>query len=366
MLPSSSSPYRALSLSGLAMMMIMAVMLVSQTVEATTRSEEAINPSGDDRMVVDNPSASSMLVTSAITILVILLSVFVISTYKVYKSYLKVKDIPGCWQYFFSPVKIPFFAPYFYMGNTEETIKLVKQFGDKETKIVRISMVDRNTIFIVHPDMLKEYFLTKANTFEKPEFVYQMFNVYGENILSALNTESWKKHFRVCSPAFSSKNLEYMCKVATQSSELLFQRWDKGIKENKPFILPLGNFSDVTLDILGKAAFGVDFGVFSTDAEGTKLREAMENVINYGVIVRRFVGDKSIFYPLINKILGLDKAIKFCGDKLDEIIKQRKEIIKKDGIDNVTQDILSLLVEANMLEKLLTDDELKSNAFIMS
>ena len=290
----------------------------------------------------------------------------------VYKNWSKVKHIPGAYQFIFSFWRIPFLAPYIYFGNVKEFEPLMNNFGDTETKTFRISTMHENTVFISDPAMLKEFYLTKANNFEKPTKVYEMFNHFGENILSALNTESWRKHHRVCAPAFSSTNLEYMCEVAANSSDLLFKRWNESIQKHDCHMVTHNDFSNVTADVIGKAGFNIDFAIFSEDEEGRKFRHSMEVIINQAIVLRRFISNP-FFSNLITRITGMDKSIKHCSSRLDEIINERTTTIEKrmekqiagEDDDERMRDILSLLVEANCVEKVLSIGELKSNALIM-
>ena len=43
--------------------------------------------------------------------------VLVYAHLKIYQQYLKCKQIPGTFQFTFSPFRIPYFAPYLYFGN---------------------------------------------------------------------------------------------------------------------------------------------------------------------------------------------------------------------------------------------------------
>jgi len=90
-----------------------------------------------------------------------------------------------------------------------------------------------------------------------------VFNLFGENILSILdaNSDKWRRHHKICSPAFASQNLAFICQVAGQSIDLLFKtRWEKNIKEHSHngkivtgyrMMDPKVDFSDITLDVLG-------------------------------------------------------------------------------------------------------------------
>ena len=78
---------------------------------------------------------------------------------------------------------------------------------------------------------------------------------------------AWRRHHRVCAPAFSTADLEYMCEVAANSSDLLFRKWNGLIELHNSFVLEDGDFSDVTADVLGKAGFNLDFAIFSKDEE---------------------------------------------------------------------------------------------------
>ena len=79
------------------------------------------------------------------------------------------------------------------------------------------------------------------------------------NILSAEDGVEWKRHHRVCAPAFSTANLQCMCVAAVRSTDLLVEsKWEEMLRRDKEgFRLDLNDFSDVTLDVIGKAGFGV-------------------------------------------------------------------------------------------------------------
>ena len=171
---------------------------------------------------------------------------FIVASYGVYSQANKLKMIPGVSQYFFSPFYIPFFAPYAYMGNSKHVPEFIEKYGDKN-KTFRLSFIDRSALWISDPKLLKEFFITKATHFDKPKFVYEMMNIFGENILTAMNNDTWKKHFRICSPAFVPKNLEYTCRVATKTCDLMFKNWNRKIEKNGNMQLTVGDYSDITL-----------------------------------------------------------------------------------------------------------------------
>jgi len=276
-----------------------------------------------------------------------------------FRNYQRVKCIPGFTTFFYSP----------FYGNEHDMKQLLEKYGDPETKTMRMSMINGNDVLISDPAMLKEYFL-KPNSFCKSN-IHNMFNVFGENILSALNTQAWKRHHKVCAPAFSSTNLEYMCSVAVNSSELLFEKWDSSIKKDGTYLLEEEDFSNVTVDVIGKAGFNLDFGLFSHNEEGIQFRKATEHVMSVGFPLRRFFSRLPFLYHSFAWLTGADKSIHICSSMLDNIIKKRtcevQERIAKSLTEDVERkrDILSLLVESNCFEKVLTDQELKSNALVM-
>ena len=117
---------------------------------------------------------------------------------------------------------------------------------------MRMTMMSKTTVHVSDHNMLREMLVTKAANFQKPKEAYETLNIFGESILTALNQESWKKHHKICSPGFSPRNLNYMCKVAVQTCDLMFERWNKQLESEKEMVLNVGNYSDITLDILGK------------------------------------------------------------------------------------------------------------------
>lgn len=94
----------------------------------------------------------------------------------------------------------------------------------------------------------------------------------------------------------------------------------------------------------------------------------MDLMMAKGLLMRRFLKADSFLYNLIGKFTGVIEAIEYCGNTLDKIINERREAVKQrisGANDDEYSDILSLLVEANVLENLLTDGEVKSNSMIM-
>jgi len=117
------------------------------------------------------------------------------------------------------------------------------------------------------------------------------------------------------------------------------------------------------------AGFGTSFSIFvredrqnETTKEGEILRKALENVLGVGLIVRLFTMDYPWVESLVSSILGVNKIVKTVSDSLDNIIEERKKIFENDPerADELN-DLISLMIKANIQNKVLTNDEIKSN-----
>lgn len=223
----------------------------------------SIIAAASESVTVDQPleESSSLLSQLLLALLAIIATLIIIATVKVLQMRQKIKHIPGTWQYFYSLFRIPFIAPYLYFGPTDKMLELMDKIGDSETKTTSLSMINENSVWISDKDMIKELTITKASDFEKPKDFFDAINIFGEN-LASVQSENWKRHFKVCNPGFSPKNLEYVCKVAAQSSDLLFNEWKKVIEKDGKVVLQVTDYSDLTLDVLGKAGFGKFYNEF--------------------------------------------------------------------------------------------------------
>ncbi|KAL9655480.1 hypothetical protein ABK040_011873 [Willaertia magna] len=304
----------------------------------------------------------------------IIIATILLITFILFKNYLKWKHIPGIWQITVAPFRIPLLAPHLFVGDQQYRETVIRKYGDPETNTLRVITCHGGGILFSDPKLLKEIYITKGSFFDKPMIEYEAFNIFGVNILSALDNETWKKHHKVCAPAFSIKNLEHVCETAVKSMDLLMERKWKvqlekksiKVKGKEGFELDLGDYSDVTLDVLGKAGFGIDLSIFTDDTEGRKFRVALETFVSLGVIVRRFLFSYPWLLNIVERVLGLSEKNKLVSDRLDEIIERKQKELKNEGVMD-SNDLLSLLVEANNQEKgLLSQQEIKSNAAVFA
>ncbi|KAG2370580.1 hypothetical protein C9374_000378 [Naegleria lovaniensis] len=141
--------------------------------------------------------------------------------------------------------------------------------------------------------MLKEVRSKKQHLFNKDDKL-KVIEIFGESILSAPDTERWKKRHRVLSAAFSRGNLEFMCKVAVKTTDQLIKtKWE-----------------------------------------------------------------------ILLQCSGAQQNVQYWSDTLDEFIVERKKKIEK-GEEISQQDLLSLMVKANIENNDLTTDHVKSNALLL-
>ena len=99
-------------------------------------------------------------------------------------------------------------------------------------------------------------------------------------------------------------------------------------------------------------------------SEGRQFRMALNKMIKYDFYIRFFFRNE-ILRSIISRLTGNEAAFHIMNKKLDAIIKERKEMFTSDP-DVQLNDLLSQLVKANMHDKVLDQDELKSNAYIFT
>ncbi|KAL9645353.1 hypothetical protein ABK040_002552 [Willaertia magna] len=138
--------------------------------------------------------------------------------------------------------------------------------------------------------------------------------------------------------------------------------------------------TDITLDIIGKVGFNYDFGIYNDNNEfiqsGFKdhhlnskyhhsFREALYLTINRIILIKLLMPINYSFIEIpVLKLFGVYNAYLDLSNYLDELIEKRKYQNKNDDISD---DILSLMVNSNESNELkeedkLTNEELKANA----
>jgi cytochrome P450 len=268
------------------------------------------------------------------TILSAILSIIVVYfSYKFIQHLIavsKVSHIPGTVQLFpFSPFRIPILAPYSYHGNHNEIYKVMQQKQGKR-RIIKSVQGSRINVMITGHEDLKQVLLKNVDIMKKPKVIYHGLDLLGENILSIIDQGVWKQHHALCSPVFSTSHLSYMADISVDSMDLLIQRWNKKLEQEKKNSIVINgehDMTDVTLDIIGKAGFGTDLNIwtektwYDRNKYTYSFREALDKTVMKGILVRGQLPDWTQFvFPDVNRaIADVDKYM----DELMENYKSR-------------------------------------------
>lgn len=228
------------------------------------------------------------------------------------------------------------------------------------------------TFFFVrtsNPKDIKQVVIAKSAKLSKPRINYEPLSIYGNNIVSTLKNSEWKIHRQIANPAFDESHLIYMANICVESINLLQQRWDKLIEQDNEITVDLfKEFSELTLDIIGKTGFGYDLKVLTSEKlvltgnHKMSFKEALEMTIKEALEMRLIVPEFLRLRAFFSKTF---QAIDEVKQYILEIIDSRL----KDSESNQYHDLLSMLLKTNEAtsdSKLkLSVDELISNAWVV-
>ena len=292
------------------------------------------------------------------------------------KNIEKAKSIPGFWQVLNDFIfRIPILAPYIAHGDSNQRmLQMARDEMDRQRKegketgrvIFRVSSAFRNNICVCDRLTCKEILTKEGANFVRPiEEFFLPFNIFGVNsssLVSAHDGEEARRHHRVLAPGFSTSTMQYMSEVCGESVDLLRKhKWDQLLEEDKSFILDVGDVSVITLDVFGKAGMSMDLGLFN-ESEGKQFRVSLMKVVGLDYIIRYFLGTETWARKFVATALGVESHLAYVSEKLEDIIEQRQKQIENDPAREFN-DILSLVVKANINDKLLDNNELKAEVY---
>lgn len=274
----------------------------------------------------------------------------------------KQKHIPGVSQLLpMMPLYIPFLAPYMYVGSYRTIVKLGQEkFGDKP--LFRITLFRSTLVVLNNLEDTKHVYLKNASNYEKPDG-YDSLRIYGENIVSIPGGDVHRRHRKIVEPAFKESNLRELVDISNRSTDMLLKRCER----NENILEVNKDLTDVTMDIIGKSAFGYNLHIFNEEEDDqlkhtlfdeTKHKmsfyDALEITNMKGVAERVIVPSWLRWLPL--------PILKQIHTAVDEVELYLQEIIaeRKSNLNQKRVDLLSLLVNSNEQE----DEKLSAREMI--
>ncbi|GAQ84494.1 cytochrome p450 [Klebsormidium nitens] len=141
----------------------------------------------------------------------------------------------------------PQYAAVLFVQSREQ----IKQYGD-----IHISQMGPNIdLVLTSPDAIKEVLVTKAGCFEKPAYVKNLLSLMGNGLVFA-EGPLWERQRRMINPAFNHKEIKAMSEIMIKCTNEAADRWCQTIQGGTQELEMLLEFSKLTLDVIGRAAFG--------------------------------------------------------------------------------------------------------------
>ncbi|KAK6983988.1 cytochrome P450 [Favolaschia claudopus] len=217
-----------------------------------------------------------------------------------------------------------------------------------------------------------QHILANSYIYQKPPSGrYLLGQVVGPGVL-VVEEDEHKKQRRIMNPAFGPTHLRALTGLFVEKSKQLRDIWSYKAAQSggiaKLNVVP--EFSTAALDIIGKAGFNYDFKSLGSESADVRdeLHEAFTKVSAGGDMQKSPLGMLRMFFASLRPILPktkTDHTIAAAQATMRRIgmglLEESRRQIKAGNMDvdnRSARDLLSLLVRANMDEKLTEEQRL--------
>ncbi|XP_069498353.1 cytochrome P450 4B1-like [Ambystoma mexicanum] len=178
-------------------------------------------------------------------------------------------------------------------------------------------------LFITHPDYAK----TLLGRGDPKAWTYNFLTPWIGNGLLILNGKKWFQHRKLLTPAFHYDILKPYVKLMSDSTKVMLDKWEKLITKDNKTVELFEHVSLMALDSIMKCAFSCESNC-QTDSKNAYVQSVYDLAYLSDHRFRWFPLHNDVIYHLSPYGYRFRKACKIAHQHTDNVIKQRKELLK--------------------------------------
>ena len=218
-------------------------------------------------------------------------------------------------------------------------LRSTRKYGD----FVRLTIGPWNIYLVNHPEYIQQVLQSNNRNYTKDTFQYNMLRTVTGNGLLTSDGPFWLRQRRLVQPAFHRQRILEFGEIITNATQKILQSWKHTAGPNAHVDID-AEMMRLTLEIIGKALFGVDLS-----GEAGEIARAVLTALDH-IIYR----SRHPFSPPLSVPTQRNRRFKEAMRRLDQavyaIIQQRRSKVLPDPQDSKTSDaqvdLLSRLLQA--------------------
>lgn len=208
----------------------------------------------------------------------------------------------------------------------QESMRLGRELGPIFTR----KFLRREIVFVSGADLVAE--LSDESRFTKHVGlgIENLRNIGGDGLFTAYNTEpNWRLAHDILQPAFSANAMRGYHTIMLEAARELIASWD--VHVDGPPVEVTTDMTKVTLESIGRAGFGYEFGSFQ--------REQPHPFVSAMTGALRYAQQLNFQLPVIGRLRNRDAArrnaanVRYMIELVDDVIKARQASGDTSGRD---------------------------------
>lgn len=243
---------------------------------------------------------------------------------------------------------LPVFGHGLTFLRQENHAKLLQDWSEKFGPIIRYNRgFGDSRVLLTDPELIKYVVVTNAKNYRRSEFVRQVLPSIGNGLFSS-NGKDHAFQRKLITPAFHFSNLVGMVEHFEDVAHNLVQLWTEQVNSSKEGVSEASisvDLTHLTLDIIGRCAFGYNFDtVLSGESEVSNAFSDVILEINFARLMRQKLIPLYKYLPLPDNVRAR-KGLELTDKTVLEIVQARRKKKKEGGKVSSKPDLLDLLMD---------------------
>ncbi|XP_027047079.1 cytochrome P450 4F5-like [Pocillopora damicornis] len=201
---------------------------------------------------------------------------------------------------------LPVFGHGLTFLRQENHAKLLQDWSEKYGPIIRYNRgFGDSRVLLTDPELIKYVVVTNAKNYRRSEFVRQVLPSIGNGLFSS-NGKDHAFQRKLITPAFHFSNLVGMVEHFEDVAHNLVQLWTEQVNSSKEGVSEASisvDLTHLTLDIIGRCAFGYNFDtVLSGESEVSNAFSDVILEINFARLMRQKLIPLYKYLPLPDNV----------------------------------------------------------------